>query len=147
MRLRWREMSVGLWAIAGHMHARRRDGCTSPSHDLAGVHVGVRAGTMVSPASTLRGSVVKQRHCRERRGWLFQFKLQSACGRLQVVVLVPGDRGIAVMDVVRSMAVSADAQAPKVGLGIRSEEHPSELQSIMRLSYAAVCLKKKKKTT
>src|SRR3546814_3007457 len=28
--------------------------------------------------------------------------------------------------------------------GIRSEEHTSELQSLMRLSYAVFCLKKKK---
>src|SRR3546814_3393529 len=28
----------------------------------------------------------------------------------------------------------------------RSEEHTSELQSLMRISYAVVCLKKKKKT-
>src|SRR3546814_10592835 len=27
--------------------------------------------------------------------------------------------------------------------GIRSEEHPSELQSLMRISYAVFCLKKK----
>src|SRR3546814_5181994 len=27
---------------------------------------------------------------------------------------------------------------------IRSEEHPSELQSLMRISYAVVCLKNKK---
>src|SRR3546814_2509849 len=27
----------------------------------------------------------------------------------------------------------------------RSEEHPSELQSLMRLSYDVICLKKKKK--
>src|SRR3546814_2385536 len=31
-------------------------------------------------------------------------------------------------------------------LGIRSEEHTSELQSLMRISYAVFCLKKKKKT-
>src|SRR3546814_6291648 len=29
----------------------------------------------------------------------------------------------------------------------RSEEHTSELQSLMRLSYAVVCLKRKKKRT
>src|SRR3546814_1024422 len=29
-------------------------------------------------------------------------------------------------------------------LGIRSEEHTSELQSLMRISYAVFCLKKKK---
>src|SRR3546814_8043888 len=31
--------------------------------------------------------------------------------------------------------------------GIRSEEHTSELQSLMRISYAVFCLKKKKKST
>src|SRR3546814_10253950 len=30
--------------------------------------------------------------------------------------------------------------------GIRSEEHTSELQSLMRISYAVFCLKKKKNT-
>src|SRR3546814_5665758 len=30
------------------------------------------------------------------------------------------------------------------GLGGRSEEHTSELQSLMRISYAVFCLKKKK---
>src|SRR3546814_10625070 len=32
-------------------------------------------------------------------------------------------------------------------LGNRSEEHTSELQSLMRISYAVFCLKKKKKKT
>src|SRR3546814_3998739 len=31
--------------------------------------------------------------------------------------------------------------------GCRSEEHTSELQSLMRISYAVFCLKKKKTTT
>src|SRR3546814_10013605 len=33
------------------------------------------------------------------------------------------------------------------GRAERSEEHTSELQSLMRISYAVFCLKKKKKTT
>src|SRR3546814_6238370 len=33
------------------------------------------------------------------------------------------------------------------GLQSRSEEHTSELQSLMRISYAVFCLKKKNKTT
>src|SRR3546814_3423587 len=33
------------------------------------------------------------------------------------------------------------------GVAARSEEHTSELQSLMRISYAVFCLKKKKKTT
>src|SRR3546814_2547597 len=32
-------------------------------------------------------------------------------------------------------------------IGKRSEEHTSELQSLMRISYAVFCLKKKNKTT
>src|SRR3546814_1484367 len=32
-------------------------------------------------------------------------------------------------------------------LELRSEEHTSELQSLMRISYAVFCLNKKKKTT
>src|SRR3546814_2021626 len=32
-------------------------------------------------------------------------------------------------------------------VGARSEEHTSELQSLMRISYAVFCLKKKKRTT
>src|SRR3546814_7296463 len=32
-----------------------------------------------------------------------------------------------------------------LGSGERSEEHTSELQSLMRISYAVFCLKKKKK--
>src|SRR3546814_3663178 len=31
-------------------------------------------------------------------------------------------------------------------IDVRSEEHTSELQSLMRISYAVFCLKKKKKT-
>src|SRR3546814_6803026 len=32
---------------------------------------------------------------------------------------------------------------PTAAIGIRSEEHTSELQSLMRISYAVFCLKKK----
>src|SRR3546814_9161395 len=35
----------------------------------------------------------------------------------------------------------------EVGGGLQSEEHTSELQSLMRISYAVFCLKKKKITT
>src|SRR3546814_3733678 len=34
-------------------------------------------------------------------------------------------------------------EAEQLGLGERSEEHTSELQSLMRISYAVICLKKK----
>src|SRR3546814_7903216 len=37
--------------------------------------------------------------------------------------------------------------AAEQGVAGRSEEHTSELQSLMRISYAVFCLKKKKKKT
>src|SRR3546814_6746721 len=42
-------------------------------------------------------------------------------------------------------AMHAVQQGDRGGHG-RSEEHTSELQSLMRISYAVFCLKKKKKT-
>src|SRR3546814_13341319 len=39
----------------------------------------------------------------------------------------------------------SSAQAPVPGRGKRSEEHTSELQSLMRSSYAVFCLNKKTK--
>src|SRR3546814_6399892 len=48
-------------------------------------------------------------------------------------------RGLRVVDLVRrDRSLSRE-------LHERSEEHPSELQSLMRTSYAAFCLKKKQK--
>src|SRR3546814_10224909 len=38
---------------------------------------------------------------------------------------------------------AAKADAVIIGSGVRSEEHTSELQSLMRISYAVFCLKKK----
>src|SRR3546814_1474177 len=44
-------------------------------------------------------------------------------------------------------AGGGDSGPSSVGLGTgRSEEHTSELQALMRISYAVCCLKKKKKT-
>src|SRR3546814_9941699 len=49
-----------------------------------------------------------------------------------------------------SAAIKSQIEAAKDAVGalipiIRSEEHTSELQSLMRISYAVFCLKKKKK--
>src|SRR3546814_5982073 len=40
-------------------------------------------------------------------------------------------------------AGAGDGRLPAVHAGLRSEEHTSELQSLMRISYAVFCLKKK----
>src|SRR3546814_7934667 len=49
---------------------------------------------------------------------------------------VPGQLG-------QHLAQRADKTAAALVLGLRSEEHTSELQSLMRISYAVFCLKKK----
>src|SRR3546814_7939232 len=45
-------------------------------------------------------------------------------------------------DIVKSLVASRKA-SPHGILPVRSEEHTSELQSLMRISYAVFCLKKK----
>src|SRR3546814_1952914 len=68
----------------------------------------------------------------------------------------PGRRVIPTEDMVRKIQVACDSRSSRdfliiartdarSGLGLRSEEHTSELQSLMRISYAVFCLKKKKK--
>src|SRR3546814_6509515 len=58
-----------------------------------------------------------------------------------------GDKAVAALDVDPSV-IESYGKAAIVGEGgelehARSEEHTSELQSLMRLSYAVFCLKKK----
>src|SRR3546814_7769652 len=50
--------------------------------------------------------------------------------------------GVAGMSMSRT---PSGARASSTALITRSEEHTSELQSLMRISYAVFCLKKKKK--
>src|SRR3546814_8098510 len=54
--------------------------------------------------------------------------------------------GDAELDAARVRAVRARCPDPWIGVDARSEEHTSELQSLMRISYAVFCLKKKKTT-
>src|SRR3546814_7437149 len=57
---------------------------------------------------------------------------------------IPNEIGTGVLSfALLSAAFAHAAQAPVAQL--RSEEHTSELQSLMRISYAVFCLKKKKK--
>src|SRR3546814_7424795 len=42
-----------------------------------------------------------------------------------------------------STSLDANGKGRRPGIFVRSEEHTSELQSLMRISYAVFCLKKK----
>src|SRR3546814_9946103 len=74
---------------------------------------------------TLRQRLVRQERPRVR--------LAVQCYRLDI-------------DILRPVILRLDRQRLAVGHRQRSEEHTSELQSLMRISYAVFCLKKKKKT-
>src|SRR3546814_3472929 len=43
-----------------------------------------------------------------------------------------------------SLPIATPASSPAIALQLRSEEHTSELQSLMRNSYAVFCWKKKR---
>src|SRR3546814_2429092 len=47
----------------------------------------------------------------------------------------------------QDLAIRAADEVGRIPVVVRSEEHTSELQSLMRISYAVFCLKKKKNTT
>src|SRR3546814_10160874 len=59
---------------------------------------------------------------------------RDAAGRDQAKALRPGRK-----------RAQVDAMQSEWANSIRSEEHTSELQSLMRISYAVFCLKKKNK--
>src|SRR3546814_3710392 len=51
-------------------------------------------------------------------------------------------------DLVQRLGLPDSERPPSMGADLpRSEEHTSELQSLMRISYAVFCLKKKKNNT
>src|SRR3546814_983994 len=66
---------------------------------------------------------------------------RSQVGRLRTDAALPG---LAYPCIDRAGTRSQQAVDVLAGIEARSEEHTSELQSLMRISYAVFCLKKKK---
>src|SRR3546814_3986843 len=64
----------------------------------------------------------------------------AASGRSRVCDRAPRQKP----HIVRLLLHERLAQRAREGPVLRSEEHTSELQSLMRISYAVVCFKKKK---
>src|SRR3546814_9481885 len=68
--------------------------------------------------------------------------------RLRLFEIVEDHRALADADRMRQPAARRFvAHVRTVGKIVRSEEHTSELQSLMRISYAVFCLKKKTQYT
>src|SRR3546814_1706089 len=80
---------------------------------------------------------------RERRSGVMQRLKAHACAMVR-----SGDQGDGALHQRRVAREAAEERVAVAQLGDRrSEEHTSELQSLMRNSYAVVCLKKKKHRT
>src|SRR3546814_1139574 len=71
-----------------------------------------------------------------------------ACSAARATALADSDESIekivAVSQHIRKNSVDLKIFLVFFSLAVRSEEHTSELQSLMRISYAVFCLKKKK---
>src|SRR3546814_3896384 len=70
----------------------------------------------------------------------------SATGLVLVFALIAASPVLTGQDVSTPVALAASTPAVELNAGLqeRSEEHTSELQSLMRISYAVFCLKTKK---
>src|SRR3546814_6876571 len=78
------------------------------------------------------------RLCREVRVFDPRTRFRQVRGAVGQAV----DRGV---EAVLDRAQRRPCGCHRVERSVRSEEHTSELQSLMRISYAVFCLKKKKK--
>src|SRR3546814_9007372 len=63
--------------------------------------------------------------------------------RLRVALQYKGDDADAIAARLREAGIAAEVRPFFDDVGARSEEHTSELQSLMRISYAVFCLKQK----
>src|SRR3546814_1392542 len=112
------------------------------------------------PYTTLFRSGRLRGFLRRRRGWRLAQALAHRFGDLQQLFLRhAADQAVGhvaiLPDKARGLAVACEGEAGLAGLAarahgeghaFRSEEHTSELQSLMRISYAVFCLKKKNNT-
>src|SRR3546814_7148743 len=111
-------------------------------HRIDAVFIGI-IGTALLAATTMASGAVSQSD--EQAAWDFTHQpagplvqaVRDATARYQDVSRAEADGYIPVLGCVSGADMGA------MGLH-RSEEHTSELQSLMRISYAVFCLKKKK---
>src|SRR3546814_1579788 len=80
----------------------------------------------------------------ERKAGPSSTAVMSVIGPIQVDLFVAAVNAIAVKRVELQLPEQVDVETKYV-LAQRSEEHTSELQSLMRISYSVFCLQKKKK--
>src|SRR3546814_3361703 len=106
-------------------------------------------GYITDPVGQVGGGVAGRVHCldlqRPKRETLSIDEESVEVGAVGLQVIECEDWAEDLLHVT-DMLANADQRAG-LCLDIRSEEHTSELQSLMRISYAVFCLKKKIKQT
>src|SRR3546814_5702630 len=119
-------MASVAWATSSHHHEAGREGATV-------ILPGAASAVLVDPAGSrvMSGSG-------EPPGAMVVTQRVPSSARPQTAA---GMTSSAAREPTKGSAPKATAPEP----GTRSEEHTSELQSLMRISYAVFCLKKKKK--
>src|SRR3546814_3728978 len=96
------------------------------------VFIGIGAVEWLTMARIVRGQTMALK----QRGFVTAAEAAGAPGRLIVARhILPNLAGVAFAYLMLTV--------PQVVMVERSEEHTSELQSLMRISYAVLCLKKK----
>src|SRR3546814_10764040 len=91
-----------------------------------------------SPA-TLAAIEAAVRACESQHAGEIRFAVEGALSLHQLWRgMTPRERAVEIFSTLRVWDTEHNN-------GVRSEEHTSELQSLMRISYAVFCLKKKKK--
>src|SRR3546814_817160 len=122
-----------------------------PAQDAGARRRAGKRGQHITPPAALFALVPHQRNVGQRRrrrgGALFgQLCVEAAddvgdqSQRLALFAQAIGERGFGAEFVADPRADEGARDVPHVDLGIRSEEHTSELQSLMRISYAVFCL-------
>src|SRR3546814_10789286 len=104
---------------------------------------GLSAGVFPTPpfCSFIR-SALPRRQPRRRSG---RRLVNLGIFRRRIAVALAPDDDVAVVQHLRQFVLrnALHQQAQRAQHALRSEEHTSELQSLMRISYAVFCLKKK----
>src|SRR3546814_960357 len=105
---------------------------TRRSSDLVMTQINVHQELTVGQVAARSGVAVTALHFYESKGLIKSSRNQGNQRRYPREVL----RRVALIKVAQGLGIPLAE--------IRSEEHTSELQSLMRISYAVFCLKKKK---
>src|SRR3546814_3104727 len=99
----------------------------------------------VSPSKVIEQIAAQMRA--KKLPWLEDIRDESDHANAVRVVLIPRSNRVDATQLMGHLFATTDLERSyRVNLNIigRSEEHPSELQSLMRISYAVFCLKKTK---